>query len=243
MVSRYVSFRYSICIADNLEVPLRRLGNWDNLCVAHVVLYPIRSLLAGRPRPGLADGLHYCLRYPTRTHRRWTTLLPAPRTCYGRGVDWFCVGRYRLSTHVREAAAGCRVREFYAVSGAEDCVSVVYILQEYHTNTHSICYSVAILISRSKPSAQESKRWYGSLIDFRGFLDLRYTILCIGTFFAILGLWMPSYYISTYSFADLNVSRSNTLEETYANVAYPNNIIAGYILCIMNGTSIVGAVL
>jgi hypothetical protein len=39
---------------------------------------------------------------------------------------------------------------------------------------------------------------FGVLIDFRGFLDLRYTILCIGTFFAILGLWIPSYYISTY---------------------------------------------
>jgi hypothetical protein len=37
-----------------------------------------------------------------------------------------------------------------------------------------------------------------SLIDFKGFTDLRYTVLCMGTFFAILGLWVPSYYISTY---------------------------------------------
>ncbi|KAF2818719.1 MFS general substrate transporter [Ophiobolus disseminans] len=88
-----------------------------------------------------------------------------------------------------------------------------------------VCYSIALFISSSKPSKRDGKRSCMSLIDFSGFLDLRYTILCIGTFFAILGLWMPSYYI-----------------KTYANVAYPGNTISEYFLCIMNGTSILGAV-
>jgi hypothetical protein len=63
---------------------------------------------------------------------------------------------------------------------------------------HRLCYSIALYISTSKPSKQAGKMSFGVLIDFRGFLDLRYTVLCIGTFFAILGLWIPSYYISTY---------------------------------------------
>ncbi|KAF2034332.1 MFS general substrate transporter [Setomelanomma holmii] len=89
-----------------------------------------------------------------------------------------------------------------------------------------ICYTIALCISTSKPSNQDGKRGCGALIDFRGYLDLRYTILCVGTFFAILGLWMPSYYI-----------------KTYANAAYPGNTISEYFLCIMNGSSILGAVL
>ncbi|KAF1838564.1 MFS general substrate transporter [Decorospora gaudefroyi] len=90
-----------------------------------------------------------------------------------------------------------------------------------------VCYSVALCISTSKPSARpERKGGYSTLIDFRGFFDLRYAILCVGTWFAVLGLSIPSYYI-----------------KTYANAAYEGNTLSKYFLCMMNGCSILGATL
>ncbi|KAF1842253.1 MFS general substrate transporter [Cucurbitaria berberidis CBS 394.84] len=91
-----------------------------------------------------------------------------------------------------------------------------------------ICYSIALCISTSLPSGKSGKSGRSScssLIDLRGFLDLRYAVLCVGTWFAILGLWIPSYYI-----------------KIYANVAYPGNTISEYFLCIMYGCSIFGAI-
>jgi MCP family monocarboxylic acid transporter-like MFS transporter 10 len=82
---------------------------------------------------------------------------------------------------------------------------------------------------------------FGALIDFRGFYDLRYTVLCIGTFFAILGLWIPSYYISTYQ-RPQSKPVSDFSAETYASVTYDGNKISEYFLCIMNGCSILGAI-
>ncbi|KAH7073235.1 major facilitator superfamily domain-containing protein [Paraphoma chrysanthemicola] len=88
-----------------------------------------------------------------------------------------------------------------------------------------ICYVIALCISTSKPAGKDKERTCGTLIDFRGYLDPRYSILCAGTFFAVLGLWMPSYYI-----------------KTYANASYPSNKLSEYLLCIMNSCSILGAV-
>ena len=65
-----------------------------------------------------------------------------------------------------------------------------------------ICYSIALGISITTPSGNfESRRrdddgGGACLVDFRGFLDLRYAVLCVGTWFAVLGLWLPAYYIS-----------------------------------------------
>jgi len=89
-----------------------------------------------------------------------------------------------------------------------------------------VCYIVALLISTSKHSRVPStRRTCGSLIDFRGFLDLRYSIVCIGTWFGILGIWIPSYYI-----------------KSYADVVYPGNSTSQYFLCAMNSASIFGAI-
>ncbi|KAF2845334.1 MFS general substrate transporter [Plenodomus tracheiphilus IPT5] len=89
-----------------------------------------------------------------------------------------------------------------------------------------ICYTIALLISTSKPShVKGTRRSCGSLIDFGGFLDRRYSVLCIGTWFAILGIWIPSYYI-----------------KSYANAVYPSNHISKYFLCILNSCSILGAI-
>jgi MCP family monocarboxylic acid transporter-like MFS transporter 10 len=55
-------------------------------------------------------------------------------------------------------------------------------------------------------------------------LDRRYAVLCIGTWLAILGLWIPAYYL-----------------KPYANAVYPGNTVSNYFLCMLNGSSIMGA--
>ncbi|EOA81651.1 uncharacterized protein SETTUDRAFT_24039 [Exserohilum turcica Et28A] len=90
----------------------------------------------------------------------------------------------------------------------------------------AVCYAIALCISISRPGGRFEAKNSACLIDFRGFLDPRYAVLCVGTWFAILGLWLPAYYI-----------------KTYADNVYPGNNISKYFLCIINGCSIVGAVL
>ncbi|KAJ4383996.1 hypothetical protein N0V86_000840 [Didymella sp. IMI 355093] len=90
----------------------------------------------------------------------------------------------------------------------------------------AVLYSIALAISTSRPAGKDQPRNCGALIDFRGFLDLRYAVLCIGGFFAQLGQWIPSYYIKMYT-----------------NAAYANPSISDYFLPMMNGCSILGAVL
>jgi MCP family monocarboxylic acid transporter-like MFS transporter 10 len=76
-------------------------------------------------------------------------------------------------------------------------VSIGFIHTTNSTKQYSLCYTVALFLSTSKPNIPDEKSGRAALIDYRGFLDIRYTILCVGTFFSILGLWIPSYYIST----------------------------------------------
>ncbi|KAH6620246.1 major facilitator superfamily domain-containing protein [Boeremia exigua] len=90
----------------------------------------------------------------------------------------------------------------------------------------AVIYLVAIAISTSKPIGKIQHRDCGSLIDFRGFFDIRYAVLCVGGFFAQLGQWIPSYYIKMYT-----------------NAAYPGNSVSEYFLPVLNGCSILGAVL
>ncbi|KAF3034107.1 hypothetical protein E8E11_004465 [Didymella keratinophila] len=90
----------------------------------------------------------------------------------------------------------------------------------------AILYSISLAISTSRPVGKDQPRNCGALIDFRGFLDLRYAVLCIGGFFAQLGQWIPSYYIKMYT-----------------NAAYNKPSISEYFLPMMNGCSILGAVL
>ncbi|KAH9868782.1 hypothetical protein J1614_007856 [Plenodomus biglobosus] len=89
-----------------------------------------------------------------------------------------------------------------------------------------VCYTIALLISTSKPShVKGTPRNCSLLVDFRGFLDRRYSVLCIGIWFAVLGMWIPSYYI-----------------KSYANAVYPGNQISKYFLCMLNGCCILGAI-
>ncbi|KAH6878099.1 major facilitator superfamily domain-containing protein [Alternaria rosae] len=90
----------------------------------------------------------------------------------------------------------------------------------------AVCYFVALRISTSKPSGKPNRKGLNSLIDFKGFIDTRYAVLCIGTWLAILGLWIPAYYL-----------------KPYANSVYPGNKVSDYFLCMLNGSSIIGATL
>ncbi|EDU50035.1 MFS-1 multi-domain protein [Pyrenophora tritici-repentis] len=89
----------------------------------------------------------------------------------------------------------------------------------------ALCYSIALFLSTSKHSNNPERKSRTPLIDFGGFRDFRYAVLCVGMWFTILGLWIPAYYIKTYTAA-----------------AYGNNDISQYFLCIINGCSIVGAI-
>ncbi|KAF2632805.1 MFS general substrate transporter [Macroventuria anomochaeta] len=88
----------------------------------------------------------------------------------------------------------------------------------------AVLYSISLAISTSKPIGKNQPRNCGSLIEFRGFLDLRYAVLCIRGFFAQLGQWIPLYYIKMYT-----------------NAAYPGNNVSEYFLSMMNGCRILGA--
>lgn len=121
--------------------------------------------------------------------------------------------------------------------------SAVFQKQLTRTDFCRICYGVALCISTSKPANEDEKRRCRVLIDFSGYLDIRYTTLCFGTFFAVLGLWMPSYYISKHLRRSIKILITELSPETYANVAYPGNTISEYFLCMMNSFSILGAVL
>lgn len=61
----------------------------------------------------------------------------------------------------------------------------------------AVCYSLALFLSTSKASGNLNRKGRASsLVDFGGFRDCRYTVLCVGMWFATLGLWIPAYYIS-----------------------------------------------
>ncbi|KAJ6196695.1 major facilitator superfamily domain-containing protein [Bipolaris maydis] len=89
-----------------------------------------------------------------------------------------------------------------------------------------VCYSIALCLCTSKPIRSSTDKDRTFRVDFGGFLDLRYAVLCAGTWFAILGLWLPAYYV-----------------KTYADNIHPGNNVSKYFLCMMNGSSMLGATL
>jgi MCP family monocarboxylic acid transporter-like MFS transporter 10 len=96
-------------------------------------------------------------------------------------------------------------------------------------------------ISTGMPIEKGRSLTFRSLVDLQGFTDLRYSVLCIGGFFAQLGQWIPSYYIS------MSYSRDGDgfflqRAEMYTNAAYPGNGVSEYFLPMMNGGMIIGAV-
>lgn len=68
------------------------------------------------------------------------------------------------------------------------------------------CYALAMAVSRSRPrpgsgrpSWQQQRRGmlgsFAELLDYRGFLDVRYACLSAGAVVASLGVYVPLYYI------------------------------------------------
>lgn len=66
---------------------------------------------------------------------------------------------------------------------------------------------------------------FRTLLDFKGFLDARYSVLCVGAWIAQIGIWVPNYYI-----------------ESYGKIIDPHTVIKGYFLPLINGTSIFGMI-
>ncbi|XP_014551644.1 hypothetical protein COCVIDRAFT_112393 [Bipolaris victoriae FI3] len=89
-----------------------------------------------------------------------------------------------------------------------------------------VCYSIALCLCTSKPVRSSNCKDRTFRVDFGGFLDPRYAVLCVGTWFAILGLWLPAYYV-----------------KTYADNIHPGNNVSKYFLCMMNGCSMLGGTL
>lgn len=56
------------------------------------------------------------------------------------------------------------------------------------------CYGLAIVVSSSKQPKRKLKS-LRSLLDYRGFLDIRYSCLSAGAVIASLGVYVPFYYI------------------------------------------------
>ncbi|KAF2684267.1 MFS general substrate transporter [Lentithecium fluviatile CBS 122367] len=101
------------------------------------------------------------------------------------------------------------------------------------------CYVVALSISSTKHIAEPFKSWK-RLLDFKGFLDQRYAVLAAGAFLAMLGQFVPYYYITKdYLLPLMNASSfvgrilgglaSDAAGPT--NTVYPMTIFSG-ILCL-----------
>ncbi|KAB2571922.1 Aspyridones efflux protein apdF [Lasiodiplodia theobromae] len=89
------------------------------------------------------------------------------------------------------------------------------------------CYLTAILISRTRPATKKAQAALsGNLLDFHGFKDPRYLTLAIGSFVASLGLYVPYYYI-----------------ESYTVLRHPSASIHSYLLPLINGASFFGRII
>lgn len=57
-----------------------------------------------------------------------------------------------------------------------------------------ICYAIAIAVSSSK-RPKRKMRSLRDLLDYKGFLDIRYSCLSAGAVISSLGIYVPFYYI------------------------------------------------
>ncbi|SMQ51434.1 unnamed protein product [Zymoseptoria tritici ST99CH_3D7] len=94
------------------------------------------------------------------------------------------------------------------------------------------CFMGAMLLSRTKRTPSGSVAvvrkplHLGTLFDFAGYRDPRYLVLAIGCFTASLGLYVPYYYI-----------------ESYTLLRYPASSIHSYLLPLINGLSFFGRIM
>lgn len=55
------------------------------------------------------------------------------------------------------------------------------------------CYAMAFFLTKA-PGPRRPLMAFTELLDFRGYLDVRYATLSVGVFVANLGLYLPYYY-------------------------------------------------
>ncbi|KAF1960694.1 MFS general substrate transporter [Byssothecium circinans] len=89
----------------------------------------------------------------------------------------------------------------------------------------AVCYTIALLVSDTKAPNNPTKS-LRRLFDFKGFLDRRYSVLVAGAFLAMLGQFVPYYYIGAY-----------TVD------TYPEAPAGPYLLPVMNASSFLGRIL
>lgn len=84
-----------------------------------------------------------------------------------------------------------------------------------------ICYTIAIAVSSSK-RPKRKMRSFRDLLDYKGFLDIRYSCLSAGAVISSLGIYVPFYYIGKcmnshlFGFVPCK-SRSNKIQSRFAS--------------------------
>ncbi|KAF2110452.1 major facilitator superfamily domain-containing protein [Lophiotrema nucula] len=89
-----------------------------------------------------------------------------------------------------------------------------------------VCYGLAIGLSTSKHTAQAVSSKWRTLLDFQGFRDRRYAVLCAGAWLVQLGLFAPTYYI-----------------QSYCASIYPTTNLKAYLVALINAAGILGGIL
>ncbi|KAL7928086.1 MFS general substrate transporter [Trichoderma chlorosporum] len=88
-----------------------------------------------------------------------------------------------------------------------------------------VCYAAAIVIS--PPGSPKKKvRSIKDLLDYRGFLDIRYACLAAGAVASNLGTYVPFYYL-----------------EPFCATIEPNSKIQSYLLPLINASSLLGRII
>jgi MCP family monocarboxylic acid transporter-like MFS transporter 10 len=108
---------------------------------------------------------------------------------------------------------------------------------------HRCCYAIALSISSNEHETEPLGSWK-RLLDFTGFLDRRYAVLAAGAFLAMLGQFIPYYYISkqpTMRFPTKNLLAIRT--GSYMTAVHPVSPAKDYLLPLMNASSFLGRIL
>lgn len=122
------------------------------------------------------------------------------------------------------------------------------------------CYVLAMAASRSRsepgparlssspppPPSRQGRRMlsFAELLDYGGFLDVRYACLSAGAVVASLGVYVPLYYIGESLWRGLEERLELTVRvESYCTIIDPNTNVTTYLLPVINGVSLFGRIL
>ena len=160
----------------------------------------IRVSLADLPRPRRPARYRECFRNTACARCRRSTFSAPPSACHGHSSwCWECWGCL-FPGHICTVGGpeACWVRVVVARGCWYHRVSTPHLfVTDFKTDkVCRLCYMAAIAISYTNMPKQPLKS-VKNLLDLRGFLDRRYSVLAVGAFIAMLGQFIPYYYIST----------------------------------------------